>query len=132
MPSCLMLDVDGVLVGGRPADGQSWAHTLNDDLGINYESLVEGFFAREWKAVVIGKLDLLPALSLSLERLSTQVSADELVSYWFEMDSRIIGSVLRDCRSARKNGMAVYLTTNQEHLRAKYLMQDLGLQSEVE
>jgi putative hydrolase of the HAD superfamily len=127
-----MLDVDGVLISGRPADGQNWAFSLWEDLGIDPQSLVEQFFSSEWKDVVTGKRDILPALSSSLERVPTSVTAEELLTYWFEMDSRIVNSVLTDCRTVRANGISVYLTTNQEHRRAKYLMETLGLQSEVD
>ena len=35
MMSCLMLDVDGGLVTGRPADGASLGDSLESDLGIS-------------------------------------------------------------------------------------------------
>ncbi|PHS19320.1 MAG: haloacid dehalogenase [Blastopirellula sp.] len=127
-----MLDVDGVLISGRPADGQNWTFSLWKDLGIDPRSLVEQFFSDEWMDVVTGKRDILPALSSSLERVPTSVTAEELIAYWFEMDSRIVNAVLSDCRAVRANGISVYLTTNQEHRRAKYLMETLDLQSEVD
>lgn len=127
-----MLDVDGVLIAGRPLDGRKWTFSLSEDLGIIPSDLVEHFFATDWKDVVTGNRDLLPTLSTSLTKIPTSVTAEELISYWFEMDSRIVNSVLADCRAARANGMLVYLTTNQEHWRAKYLMDKLGLKSEVD
>ena len=127
-----MLDADGVLISGRPTDGQLWTHKLLEDLGIDPELLAQEFFALEWQDVVTGRRDLYPALSKILKRLDISVSAEELISYWFKMDSRIIETVLADCRIARKSGNQVYLATNQEHLRAKYLMETLGLKSEVD
>ncbi|MEP4198286.1 MAG: HAD-IA family hydrolase [Aliishimia sp.] len=132
MSVCLMLDVDGVLVSGRPSDGRFWTHSLFRDLGINPEHLVQQFFALDWQDVVTGKSDLHSTLSLSLKRMSSSVTAEELISYWFEMDSRLVQSVLTDCRMARDWGCQVYLATNQEHLRAKYLMEILGLKNEVD
>ena len=127
-----MLDVDGVLVSGRPQDGHMWTHTLFDDLGIKPDLLVQEFFEREWQDVVTGKQELHPTLALSLKRLGTSVTVEELTSYWFEMDSRIKQSVLTDCRKARECEHQVYLATNQEHLRARYLMETMGLQNEVD
>ncbi len=127
-----MLDVDGVLVSGRPTDGHTWTHKLYEDLGIDPDLLVQEFFAREWQDVVTGRRDLHPALALSLQRLGASVTAKELTSYWFEMDSRLMQSVLTDCRTAREWGHQIYLTTNQEHLRAQYLMNTLGLKGEVD
>lgn len=132
MQNCLMLDVDGVLVAGRPADGRSWTFSLWEDLGIDPTNFIEQFFSTEWKNVVTGKQDLLPTLSSSLAKVSTNVTAEELISYWFEMDSRIVSSVLADCRTARASRMSVYLATNQEHRRVKYLMDTLGLRAEVD
>lgn len=44
MARYLMLDVDGVLVTGRPSDGRSWYAELQNDLGIDIEWLRSAFF----------------------------------------------------------------------------------------
>lgn len=132
MPRCIMLDVDGVLVDGRPEDGNPWTHTLLADIGIDPSVLADKFFANEWAEIVTGRRDLLPALSRCLDQITTTVTAEDLVSYWFEKDSRIVGSVLQDCREAREDGFLVQLATNQEHLRARYLMENMDLKSEVD
>lgn len=129
---CLMLDVDGVLISGRPSDRQKWTYKLYDDLGINPKLLVEEFFAHEWQSVVTGKQDLRLVLEDSLNRFGSNVSVEELISYWFKMDSRIDQQVLEDCRVARKYGHQIYLTTNQDHRRAQYLMTEMGLENEVD
>ncbi|MEL6410819.1 MAG: HAD-IA family hydrolase [Pseudomonadota bacterium] len=130
--TCLMLDVDGVLISGRPNDGKHWTLSLEADLGIAPATLVEAFFNREWRDVVKGHRDLFDALRESLLRIETKVSAEDLVSYWFEMDSKINPKVLEDCKKVREKGVLVYLATNQEHHRARFLMQDLGLANEVD
>lgn len=132
MAQCLMLDVDGVLVTGRPQDGLRWDHGLQDDLGISQELLGQAFFARSWDRIVLGELGLLPALAEVLRDIAPSVPAEDLVDYWFRMDSRIAEDVLADCRAARRAGLAIYLTTNQEHLRAAYLMDRMGLAEEVD
>ena len=132
MPKCLMLDVDGVLVDGRPRDGLRWDTDLTKDMGVSSKALVDEFFKRDWNDIVIGKKDLLPALSAVLNRIAPSLEAEDLIAYWFEMDSRIMGAVLSDVRKARQCGVSVYLATNQEHLRAAYLMQTMGLCDEVD
>lgn len=127
-----MLDVDGVLVDGRPLDGLRWDHRLSEDMGISSEVLGRLFFARDWDEIVIGKKDFLQALSAFLKRNAKAAKAEDLVDYWFEMDSRIVETVLADCRAARQLGIPIYLTTNQEHMRANYLMETLGLGDEVD
>lgn len=132
MARCIMLDVDGVLIDGRPKDGKNWSSSLHEDLGIAPSVLVEKFFMKSWTDIVTGKRDLLPALSAVLDEMAVKVTAQELVKYWFEMDSRIVEPVLRDCRAARESGISVFLATNQEHLRARYLMETLNLREEVD
>lgn len=132
MAKCLMLDVDGVLVDGRPKDGLPWETDLANDLGVSFEVLVNEFFKSEWNDIVVGKKDLLPTLATVLRRIAPTVSADDLINYWFEMDSRILDSVLWDVKQAKRSETPVYLATNQEHLRATYLMQTMGLREFVD
>jgi len=127
-----MLDVDGVLINGRPQDGQRWDFALQQDLGIDPALLGQEFFARDWADIIVGKTALRSALASCLQRLQTTVTAEELMTYWFEHDSRIMEPVLSDCRAARNRGIAVYLATNQEHERARYLMDTMGLKTEVD
>ncbi len=126
-----MLDVEGVLVDGRPDDGRTWTFSLESDLGIAPEILFNEFFAIHWEKVVVGESDLMDALSESLAKASIPVKAEDLVTYWFEMDSRVVRSVLDDCKVAKQQGIPLYLATNQEHNRASYLMETMGLNSVV-
>lgn len=129
---CLMLDVDGVLIDGRPEDGRHWKTGLLDDLGIAPSDLVNAFFRHDWPDIVIGKVDIVPALEAALTRISSPVGADVLMNYWFQKDARIIAGVMSDCQEARAAGLPVYLTTNQEHKRVAFLMETLGLKSKVD
>ncbi|WP_168769191.1 HAD family hydrolase [Yoonia maricola] len=127
-----MLDVDGVLVFGRPRDGQHWMVGLEDDLGVPPRELANRFFRAEWNDVVVGRAELLPALQRALDEIAPSVFAENLIAYWFEMSSRIVQPVLSDLRKARQKGTPVYLATNQDHTRADYLMNNLGLRHEVD
>lgn len=129
---CLMLDVDGVLVAGRPNDGQAWNTDLFKDVGLSPSQLSQYFFQVAWKDILVGRKELLPTLETVLVRLASSVCANDLIAYWFEMDSRIVQTVLSDVRVARNHGLPVYLATNQEHIRADYLMQTLRLCDEVD
>ena len=129
---CLMLDVDGVLVHGCPEGNRGWSMRLQEDLGLSPEELEQGLFVRDWPEIVVGRMGLRPALERFLSEVGSSISAEALLHYWFAQDSRIDLAVLDDCRAARAGGLAVYLATNQEHLRAAYLMQDMGLGTEVD
>ena len=128
----LMVDVDGVLVDGRPEDGRHWLTSIEEDLGFPSDTLHEQFFAPYWDDIVVGRAGLMEHLTTALQRIAPQVSPAKFVSYWFERDSRLLAPLLGEFSFVRSAGIRVYLATNQEHLRAAYLMERLGLAEHVD
>jgi putative hydrolase of the HAD superfamily len=128
----LMVDVDGVLVDGRPEDGRHWQTSVEEDLGIGSQTLHEQFFAPYWESIVLGRAGLIEHLMSALQNTAPHVSPADFVSYWFEKDSRLVAPLLRELSLLRSAGIRVYLATNQEHLRAAYLMENLGLAEHVD
>lgn len=129
---CLMLDVDGVLVFGRPVDGLHWIVGLENDIGVVPHDLANAFFRAGWREVVTGQAALLPTLQAALDDIAPKVRAEVLRDYWFEMSSHIVQPVLSDLRAARQRGVPVFLATNQCHMRAAYLLDTVGLRREVD
>jgi len=132
MQRCLMLDVDGVVVTGRPEDGKSWATDIERDLGIAPEKLHDVFFAPHWSGIVTGGKNLTDVLAACLPVLAPALTVREFTDYWFEKDSRLDESVLAECDELREHGMRIFLATNQEHMRAAYLMDTLALRDHVD
>lgn len=132
MTRCLMLDVDGVVIKGRPEDGRPWATSLEADLGIAPAKLQEVFFAPHWPDIVTGRKDLLEVLQSCMPLMSPSVTPEEFITYWFEKDSHIDASVLTQCATLRAEGMQVFLASNQEHMRARHIMERLGLRDHVD
>lgn len=130
--AALMMDVDGVLVTGRPADGLPWATGLRDDLGVDLGELRRAFFAPSWDAIVTGRLALRPALDAALSSIAPHLPADRLIDYWFRNDARLDTALLAALARLRAGGLPVHLATNQEHARARYLLDDLGLAVHVD
>src|SRR4051794_30137923 len=124
-PKALLLDVDGVLVDGRPEDGRHWQTSLEADLGVDPAALQKHFFTPHWDAVVLGRAGLLEHLATALQQVAPHVSPTTFVDYWFGRDSRVVSAFLPQLSLLRADGIAVYLATNQEHLRAAYLMESL-------
>jgi len=122
-----MVDVDGVLVDGRPEDGRPWQTSVEEDLGFTAHALHEALFAPHWESIVLGRAGLMDHVGSALQRIAPHVSPSTFVSYWFERDSRLVGSLVPELSWARSRGLRVYLATNQEHLRAAYLMETVGL-----
>ncbi len=132
MTRCLMLDVDGVVITGRPDDGKPWSTTLASDLGIDPNRLQTAFFRPYWAQIVAGKRGLAETLAVCLPRVGAKVSPTEFIAYWFARDARVNAEVLDDIAFLRRSGLQVHLCTNQDHLRAAYLMKDLGLAAHVD
>ena len=128
----LMVDVDGVLVDGRPEDGRHWHTSLEEDLGITRDALQERFFAPHWEDIVVGRAGLMERLTTALPTLSSRVGPTEFIAYWFEKDSRVVQALLEQLAGIRAGGIGVYLATNQEHLRAAYLMENMRLAEHVD
>ncbi|MEY1555696.1 HAD family hydrolase [Yoonia sp. R2331] len=122
----LMLDVDGVLVTAGP-NGGSWSDQLEADLGIPKRDLLDAFFHKYWAEIIIGKAEMMPMLEAALDEIGTEVSATALRDYWFAQDATLNTDMLREVAEIRAAGVPVWLATNQEHLRAAYLLDDLGL-----
>ena len=118
MMGCLMLDVDGVLVTGRPADGSSWGDSLESDLGISQDRLREMSFASHWADIASGKTGLQEVLKVCLAKLQLSVPVDTFTDQWFANDARIEKDVLALVDLLRGRGVDVFPATNQEHLRA--------------
>ena len=131
-PEVLMLDVDGVLVNGRPEDGKHLFTDIEADLGISLSLLQASFFDPYWQQIVVGKDALKPRLSAVLGKIAPQVDAQRLIDYWLASDSRIDAAMLAEVNALRHDGTKVFLATNQEHLRARYLMENLGLGAHVD
>ncbi|KQT48440.1 haloacid dehalogenase [Devosia sp. Leaf420] len=132
MQKTILMDVDGVLVTGRPQDGAHLFTDLEVDLGISLEALQSGFFRPSWSAIVTGQKKLVPELTEALKTIAPHVSAQTLIDYWFKNDSRLDTQVRDAMRELRAAAHLVYLATNQEHLRARYLMETLALGAEVD
>ncbi|MBB2698746.1 UNVERIFIED_ORG: putative hydrolase of the HAD superfamily [Rhizobium esperanzae] len=128
----LMVDVDGVLIHGRPADGLPHFTFLERDLGLRLDLLQQAFFQTHWNDIIIGREPLEPRLLAVLAEIAPHLSAATLIDYWFENDSRLDLNLLEELAALRQSGVALFLATNQEHRRARYLMEEAGLGGHVD
>lgn len=122
----LLLDCDGVVVQGHPKGGR-WDKNMEKDLGLRADLLQTRFFKPHFRRIVTGEADLLDVLHAVWPELETTATPRALVDYWFAMDSRIDSDVIAEVDAFRAAGGKAYLATVQEHHRARYLMNDLGL-----
>lgn len=127
-----MMDVDGVLVRGRPQDGLPYTTDLERDLGLSAELLKSRFFKPHWHDIVTGRVPLTGRLAAVLKEIAPGLDVETFIDYWFLNDSRLDRAVLESLAAYRERDIKVFLATNQEHRRAEYLMQRLGLADHVD
>jgi putative hydrolase of the HAD superfamily len=120
----LMLDVDGVLVTDK-SDRFAYDAVLDQAI----EEARALLSVEDWQSVATGRADLLAILS---SRLPEQSDPQRLLDYWFASETHVDPAVLAGVRRVRANGTRVYLATNQEHHRARYLQDTLGLLAQVD
>nr|WP_207145437.1 HAD-IA family hydrolase [Afifella marina] len=126
-----MLDVDGVLVHGNTKGG-SWVENVERDLGVTSDILETCFFEPHWADVIVGKKQLLDVLERCLPPVAPWLAPQDFVDYWFAHDSLLDEALLSEADNLRRHGMSVFLATNQEHMRARYLMERLRLGEHVD
>ncbi len=121
----LMVDVDGVIV--VHPDPAGWSTNLKRDLGLAIELLQEKFFAPNFHDIVHGRAALRERLAPVLADIAPHLTCDQLCAYWFENDSHLDHDLLDQLAAFRARGYALHLATVQEHERAAYLWNDMGL-----
>ncbi len=120
----LMVDVDGVVI--RHPQGLRWDHAIREDLGVDPARLHTEFFAVHWPDVVNGRADLHERLALALQTIAPHLRPKTLTDYWFAKDAHLDEDFLSQL-AALRGRYALHLATVQEHHRAAYLWNDLGL-----
>jgi putative hydrolase of the HAD superfamily len=123
--AAIMVDVDGVIVI-HPSGG-GWADHLERDLGISPKKLHEHFFEKHWSDIVCGRAGLRERLAPVLLDIAPSLTCEQLIAYWFANDAHLNLDLLRDLADLRQRGIKIDLATVQEHERAHYLWNNLGL-----
>jgi putative hydrolase of the HAD superfamily len=123
--AAIMVDVDGVIVT-HPSGG-GWADHLERDLGLSAKTLHEHFFEKHWSDIVCGRAGLRERLASVLLDIAPSLTCDQLIAYWFANDAHLNHDLLRDLADLRQRGIKIDLATVQEHERAHYLWNGLGL-----
>lgn len=122
----LVLDCDGVVVKGH-AEGGRWDKHLMRDLGLDTQKLQTLFFQPHWKAISLGEVPMMEVLAHVWPQLGCAETPETFVDYWFANDATLNDDVLAQVEAWRDAGGKAYLGTVQEHNRAAYLWDTLGL-----
>lgn len=131
MTRAIIFDVDGVLVHGYHArpDGQSWEEELLLGLGIDPAKFRDEFIYDIFsKKVLIGQTALIDALDRRLPSFGYKGSAMAFANQWVTRNARVNEDLLAEIRRLKASGeVRLYLATNQDHMRAQWLWQTIGL-----
>jgi putative hydrolase of the HAD superfamily len=106
--------------------------SLEADLGLRSDDLQREFFDVHWEDVVLGRVMLPDSLSPVLDKIAPHLTPDQFIAYWFDQDSRLDHELLQELAAIRSTGILIYLATNQDHRRARHLMETLGLEEHVD
>ncbi|QMV01527.1 HAD-IA family hydrolase [Devosia sp. D6-9] len=130
MSRAVLFDVDGVLVHSRfhPNEGarRFWDTHLLEDMGVDPVRFQQ-FFGADFDQVIMGKRSFVNALDAFLPSVGYKGSTMDFIGYWLARDSQLNRQLLDVIKRLRAGGARLYLATNQEHLRASYLWNELKL-----
>jgi putative hydrolase of the HAD superfamily len=128
----VLFDVDGVLVHGYHTDYEKrrrWDQHLEADVGIDPEIFTERFIRTIFRdEVLTGAKSLVSAMEEARPELGFAESPMSVISYWISRDTQLNHPLLNGVRRLRPDNIRLLIATNQEHLRAFYLWNALGLQ----
>jgi putative hydrolase of the HAD superfamily len=130
MTRTVLFDVDGVLVHGyhaKPEKQIRWDENLLADLGIDPDVFRKEFIYDIFvKKVIVGQMSLLEALDRTLPRLGYRGPSMAFAGYWLSHDSNVNQPLLDVVGKLKARGDSrLYVATNQEHMRAQWLWQQL-------
>jgi putative hydrolase of the HAD superfamily len=134
----VFFDVDGVLIDGWHSDPslrKPWDATIEVDLGVDRAAFQALFFGTPgsrpvsvMSQCVSGERDLRQALADILPTVGFLGDPGDFMRYWFNKDSNLNRELLSLIDDIRAGGIfALYIATGQEHHRARFLWNELGL-----
>lgn len=124
----ILLDVDGVVI--RPRH-KYFSEKFSEDYGVPIEDILP-FFKGEYKQAAIGEVDIKDVLPPYLQKWGWKGTVDEFLQYWYEGERDVDERVLKAIKSLRESGARVYLASDNEAGRARYLMEEVGLRDDFD
>ncbi len=125
-PSILLLDIDGVI-----NHGEMFSRRYAKKHGVPLTTLAK-FFDGVFQDCIIGKADLKNELDHVLKEWKWEKSVDELLEYWFLDEVKYDQRVLEAIFKLKNHGVKVYGASNQEHHRARYLIERTDLKNYID
>jgi putative hydrolase of the HAD superfamily len=131
MTRAVVFDVDGVLVHGfhaRPDLRETFDDHMRS-MGVDPERFqTEFIFDIFLKKVLVGDMPLIEALDKRLPGLGYRGSPMAFAHFWLGHEGHLNKDLIDAIRQLqRHDDIRLFLATNQDHMRAQWLWQTLGL-----
>lgn len=120
----ILLDMDGLVI----KRDKVFSIRISEKLNISINEVLP-FFKNEFQLCLVGKADLKKELKKYVTKWGWSLSIDELLKFWFEGEQEVNEQLLIKVSELRKNGLKIYLATNNEKYRVDYLWNTIGLKS---
>ncbi len=122
MIKAIIFDADGVLVHRE----KYFSELLEEEYGVPLNKSLE-FFNGEFVDCLVGKKDLKKILPKYLKDWGWEKSLEELLTYWFERESKRDEELMDYIAKLHDKGIKIYIGTNNEKYRTEYLRDKMGL-----
>jgi FMN phosphatase YigB (HAD superfamily) len=113
----VLFDVDGVLI----IPPKLFSEQYCEKYGVNKELQEQFYYTKEFQNSSVGKFDLKKAIRIHNDKWQWQGDIDELLEMWFAGEDHPNRALLNVVEQLRINNSKVYLATQQEKYRKKYL-----------
>ncbi len=120
-PKCVLFDADGVVITRHEQMSEKYIRTFDVS-----ETEVLAFFTGPFQDCIIGKADLKEEIVPFLDKWGWHGSIDEFLSWWFNSEHSLDTQVVDVIKGLKKQGILVYLATNQEKYRGEYMRNEMG------
>lgn len=120
----VIFDTDGMIIRSE----RYFSQRFSDEFDIPMEKILP-FFKNEFQLCLVGKADIKTELKKYIKEWGCKKSADDLLAYWFEYESKTDEKMLESIKVLRNNGIKCYLHTNNEKYRVQYLLDKVGLKN---
>jgi putative hydrolase of the HAD superfamily len=117
----LLLDADGVLV----LPPKLFSEVYCEKYGVDADKQQQFYSTDEFKQSLLGKLDLTEAIRIHNDLWQWKGDFKELVKLWLETENYPNKQLVDLVTEYRYQGLPIYLATQQEKHRAKYLKETM-------
>lgn len=112
-----LIDADGVLITPEKLFSEQYA----SEKGFDPKTLEPFFRSSDFIDATEGRADLIEVVEKYRDLWHLEGSPSKLLEAWFDGENVVDQELLEVLRAARSNGVPVFMATNQERHRARYL-----------